>query len=276
MALMLDRKSIVIPAPTDVFDPRLGVDSVFRRTGAAVTASNETTGFEKENAYLEGFTFDSWQPGIPGVQWLRASLPVAYAANYLGIASHNLHTQEASVKVQHSTDRGLTWSDSSTVHAPGDSTPILILFDDVYAMDFRLWISSLNPVSIGVVNIGKVLTLDAPVQAPWASPSLARMNRFITEVSENGAFLGRAVVANGAELELDIRGIGMPWARDQWEEAVRLMESFPFFFAARDIGAEGGVAEREVFYGWATEQPSSGYSTNVYGRLRLKARGIVT
>ncbi len=276
MALMLDLKTIVIPAPTDVFDPRLGVDSIFRQTGAVVSASNETAGFEKENAYAEGFTFDSWKPGIAGVQWLRASLPVAYTANYLGIASHNLHTQEASIKVQHSTDRGTTWSDSSTVFAPGDSTPILILFDDVFAKDFRLWISSRLPVSIGVVNIGHVLTLDAPVQAPWAPPSLARMNRFITEVSENGAFLGRVVVANGAELELDIRGIGMPWARDQWEEAVRLMESWPFFFAARDIAAEGGVAEREVFYGWATEQPSSGYSTNIYGRLRLKARGIVT
>ena len=276
MALFLDPAHIVLPPQALDMPPRLGVDSLLRRTLATVTASAETTGFEKENGYAEGFTFDFWKPGAAGVNWLRASLPAAELSNYVGVAGHNLHLVGGSVKMQHSTDGGSTWSDSSAEHAPGDSAPLMILYDDIHAADHRLWINSDLPPSIAAVSFGEVLKLDAPVQAPWAPPALSRKNRYIGDVSENGAFLGRTIVAEGAELNLTVRGVGMPWVRGRWEETVRLLENWPFFFAARGGFLVSGASEIEVFYGWAEDQPSARYSTNVYGSIKLKARGIVS
>ncbi|KKN39089.1 hypothetical protein LCGC14_0746850 [marine sediment metagenome] len=273
MAVVLTSKAIILP-DQDVFAPRLGVDSLFRRTGVTVTESAETVGFESENAYAEGFTFDFWRPGVAGINWLRATLPIAYMSNYMGIAAHDLHLNGATIKAQHSTDGGATWTDSSSEYKPGTSEPLMILYDDVFAADHRLWINSPVPVTIGVVNMGQALKFDAPISAPWSPPHLARRNRFMTEVSESGNFLGRVIVADGARLELDVRGIGMGWAREDWEDTVRMLENYPFFFAARDRASM--VSEQEVFYGFTEEQPISQYDSNVYGSLALRARGIVT
>ena len=276
MAVALQSKTLFVPTAPDTFAPRLGAHTLLREASVGVSASADTTGGEKENAFAEGLTFDFWRPGTAGTHWLRASFGAARLSNYLGIAAHNLHQQGAVVKMQHSTDGGVTWTDSSEDFLPATSSPILILYTDVFAAEHRLLIVSTGAVSIGAVHFGEILALDAPLAAPWKPPHLARENRYLNEMSEGGAFLGRTVIAEGAKLELEIPGVGMVWARDKWEDTVRLIETRPFFFAARDAAAIGGVAEAEVFYGWAEDQPIIRYEQNVFGTLSLRARGIVT
>lgn len=277
MSLFVDSHAITVTPGEDTFPPRLGVHSLLREAGAAVTASAETTSGEKENAYKEGLTYDFWRPGVGGVNWLRCHLEKgAQAANYVGIAAHDLHLYNASVKMQHSTDGGATWTDSSSAFSPGSSAPILILYDDTFAADHRLHITTIGAPSIGVVNFGRILKLTAPIAGAWTPPHLARANRYVTEISEGGAFLGRSLIANGASLALEIDALSMPWLRAEWEGTVRLLETRGFFFAARDLADYGGVAAAEVFYGYAVGQPAAQYASNVYGRLNLDARGIVT
>jgi len=276
MPVVLQSKSLFVPNAPDTFAPRLGAHTLLRDAAAGVSASADTTGGEKENAYAEGLTFDFWRPGTAGTHWLRATFGAGRWSNYLGIAAHDLPQRGAVVKMQHSTDSGTTWTDSSDDFRPATSSPILILYTDVFAPSHRLLIVSDEAVSIGAVHFGEVLKLDAPLTAPWKPPHLSRANRYLNEVSEGGAFLGRSVIAEGAELELEIPGVGMAWVRDKWEDTVRLIETRPFFFAARDSDALGGVAEAEVFYGWAEDQPIVRYEQNVFGTLSLRARGIVT
>ncbi len=276
MTLVLDSKVLLVPH-ADVYAPRIGAENLLRSPQATVTASADTTGGEKENAYAEGFTFDFWRPGTSGVNLLHASFSGgARKSNYVGIAAHNLHQTGGVVTMQHSRDVGVSWSNSSGSFRPGDSSPIMILYDDVTAGDHRLVVRSDTPVSIGVVSFGEILKFNAPLGGGWTPPYLGRSNRYVNDVSEGGAFLGRSLIAEGARLSLRIRGADLPWLRDEWESTVRIIEQFPFFFAARDRDAIGGVAEAEVFYGWAVEQPRSGYENNVSGFFTLNAQGIIT
>ncbi|KKM87165.1 hypothetical protein LCGC14_1271720 [marine sediment metagenome] len=277
MSLFIDSHSIVVAADRDTFDPRIGVHSLLREADAAVSVSAETTGGEKENGYAEGFTFDFWRPGTSGTHWLRVSMSNgAKVSNYVAIAAHNLHQHAGTVKMQHSTDGGATWSDSSSEFMPADSSPLMILYDDTFAADHRLLIVSTGAVSIGVVHFGQILKLNAPLLGPWSPPNLSRLNRYVNEVADGGAFLGKSLLAEGAQLSLQISAVDMDWIRNEWEDTVRLLELRGFFFAARDLAAIGGVAAPEVFYGWTESQPSAQYDSNVYGGISLKARGIVT
>ena len=277
MSLFLDSHSITVIAPPNTFAPRIGAANLLRDSAADVSASADTVGGEKENAYKEGLTYDFWRPGTGGAHWLRAHLADgARRSNYVAIAAHDLHQHGASIKMQHSTDGGATWSDSSDDHAPGSSSPIMLLYDDTFAADHRLLVTSVSAVQIGVVHFGEVLELNAPLAGPWAPPYLSRANRYINEIAEGGAFLGKSIIAEGARLALNIKGVDLDWIRDKWEATVRLIETRGFFFAARDVAAAGGVSEIEVFYGWAEVQPAARYENNVYGAIALSARGIVT
>ncbi len=276
MTLILDSKTLLVPH-ADVYAPRIGAENLLRSPLATVTASADSVGGEKENAYSEGFTFDFWRPGSSGTHWLRASFTGSpLKSNYVGIAAHNLHQHGGSVKMQHSINDGGSWSDSSADFMPNDSSPIMIQYDDVSAGDHRLLVTSTGAVSIGAIFFGEILKFNAPLGGGWTPPYLGRSNRYVNDVSEGGAFLGRSLIAEGARLSLRIRGADLPWLRDKWEATVRIIEQFPFFFAARDRDAIGGVAEAEVFYGWAIEQPRSGYENNVSGFFTLNAQGIIT
>ena len=115
--------------------------------------------------------------------------------------------------------------------------------------------------------------------APWAPPYLARSNRYQNEIAEGGQFLGRTIIAEGSALELEIPGVNLGWARNVWEPIIRLIETRPFFFSARDVESAisaGDEIVQEVFYGWMEDQATTKYEQNVYGTISLTARGIVT
>lgn len=256
--------------------PRIGWHTIPRDGRTTMTASAETAGTgEHANAWREGLTHDFWRPGSSGTHWLRAHAIAALKVNYLGIAAHDLHATAGKVKLQHSTDGGGTWSDSSAEHLPGDSSPFMLLFDDVVAADYRLLVVSDKAVSIGVVMFGEVMAIPAPIIAPWPPPYLSRRVSYVSERAERGAFLGRSIVAEGADLALVFHGLREDWVRGTWEPALRQIEQYPFFFAARDLDEISDRAQ-EVVYAWTTAQPQASYETGTSMKLEIEARALIT
>lgn len=277
MGLVLSQTLALAEAETEtVFPPRMGVYTLFRDSGASVTVSAEdtTSNGHKENAYKEGFTHDFWKPGSSGDHWLRVSLGTSARADYMAIAAHDLHNNGGSVKAQYSTDGGSTWNDAHNAVTPASSEPLMILFDEQQAADWRLHVSSSGAVSIGVVHIGAVTKLRVGIQPPWTPPYLARDNRYVNQRSEGGQFVGRSLIAKGAQLSLDLQHVPMSWIRQTWEPVVREIEQYAFFFAARDLDAVGS-REREVFYGWMDSQPTAQYENPMWGSISLSARGLI-
>ena len=91
LQLTANEISSVANDPTYVLKGRIGAANLYRASEATVYASSEATGFEKENAYAEGFTFDFWKPSVAsGRSWIRASFSATQKAAYLGIAAHDL------------------------------------------------------------------------------------------------------------------------------------------------------------------------------------------
>jgi hypothetical protein len=252
-----------------------GVDTIFRRAGATVTASAEAGGAVL-NATKEGLTHDFWRPGAAGEQWARCIVPGLPLVNYLGIAAHDLHARGATVKAQYSTDGGSSWVDASSDFMPADSSPLMILFDDVEAGAWRVRVFSAEAVSIGVIHLGKALRLPSPIGAGFTPPYWSRTVRYATERAERGAFTGRTVISQGADLRLNVRGLDPAWIRAEWEPTLRQIEQFGFFFAAQDVDGAAGIEQAEVLYAWATDQPGSSYTSTVTGALTINAAGILS
>ena len=175
-----------------------------------------------------------------------------------------------------STAENITWLDASETFTPRTSGPILMLFDDVVALNHRLLLTVTTEPSIGAVHLGCALKFEAPLPGGYQPPSLSRADRHLPMVAEGGQFLGRSIISEGTTLDLQVTAIPMEWLRSRWEAHVRLLEQFPFFFAAGDEPLIDGIAEGGAVYAWAAQQPRSGYDSRVYGSLSLRAEGIVT
>lgn len=274
MSLVISNNSILASAVTNTAAPRILSNSLLRATGATVIASNETTGGEHENAWKEGFTYDFWKPGTSGTNTLQVTLESPLASNALGIAAHNLHQVGGVVKMQHSSD-GSTWTDSSTAYTVPNSQPLLILYTAQSALYHRLVVTSTGNPIIGVVIFGAALEMKEGIPAPFDPPYLGRDNRYVTERTEGGQFVGKGIIDTGARLAITVRGLTLDWIRDVWDPQVRTLEQYGFFFAARDLDQVGGIAEAEVIYGWADSQPRGRYDTPTHGSVTLRARGII-
>ena len=192
-----------------------------------------------------------------------------------GLPGRLIYSYTLSTAWDISTGEYITWVDSSDTHTPTDSSPIMMLHDEVVSLDHRVVINVTSTPSIGVINFGTTLKYTTPISSAHNPPHLNRDNRYVNEVSEGGANLGKSLISEGVDLTLDVRGHDTEWLRDQWESTVRLIEQYPFFFCARDV-PKIKEDEEEVFYGWTIDQPRGGYSNSVMGKNSIRARGIVT
>lgn len=236
------------------------------------------TGWDLSTAAYDGASFDL---SVAGQQTSPSGIdlsPDGVTLVICGSANAAVHAYTLATALNPSTAEFLTWSDVTGTHTVRTSAPLMLLYDDgdAVALHHRLVLTCTSAPSIGVVSIGCALKFDAPISTAWKPPHLARAHRYLNEVSDGGAYLGRSVIAEGADLALKVAGIDPDWLRSHWEPAMRLLETSPFFFCARDADSPDGVTEAEVFYGWLTGDAGSEYSDTPVGRLFLTARGIVT
>lgn len=255
-------------SPDRLDGPWLGHRNLLR-TASNVSFSAETVGGEAANAYVRGTTYDMWRPGSSGEHWLRATLSEAKVCNYLAIAAHDLHVQAGAIKMQHSTDSGQTWSDSSPEIIASNSRPIMIIYDDTLAADHRFVVNSTGAVSIGVVYFGRITEVPSVVEGGFSPPYENQETRVIGQISEGGEILGQLTVARGARLNAQLRGIDTDFISGDWREFVTDAESYPFFFTERtDIAVP--------FYGMAESRPTARWENTVNHSVDIRARGIVS
>lgn len=210
----------------------IGYNNLFTASGVTVTASGETTDYEKENAY-DWKQYDWWKHTITGISWLRASFTAAQDADYMAIYGHNLHDVGGSVKPQYSTDGGSSWNDADTAVSPTDGNAIFFSFTSVSAADWRAYIvTTTGSAVIAGVMIGEALTLDRDVTAGFSPPTLSPDIESKTAVSEMGVNLGVSNIRTGVSGNIPLTNISASWVRSSLAPLIEhLNNGYPCVFA---------------------------------------------
>lgn len=209
----------------------INYDNLFNDTGATVTASNEATGFEKENGHdWIGATF--WKPGVIGTQYLRAQFASNTPVKYFAIAAHNLGSEGCTVTFRYSTD-GIAWSNFSTAIVPTDDTPIMVY--DVTGQNtlyYEIQITNCTvDALIGIASFGVGLELPSPIPpGSWSPAPYADKYEMQTNVTDSGAFLGRSVRSKGIESLIMQDLVPVAWINANWEALIDHLARKPAFY----------------------------------------------
>lgn len=208
--------------------PRIGWQTWTRDDASiAVASSSEVATYEDDNVLTEN-TYEWWQPtSLPAT--LTFTLSSAQDVNYVGIAAHTMGTNNCAYKWQYHDGSG--WEDLVDASTTSNE-PIMGLFDSVNATQFRLNIlSGDDEPLIGVVYFGEVLESERGIYVGHSPITLAKKTIIRPNKSEDGNWLGRSVIRQGAANGIEIDNLSASWVRTYLKPFMESAVSYPFFFA---------------------------------------------
>lgn len=176
--------------------PMVLIENAFADGG--LSWSSQTADGFASNA-LGPQTYDYWTPAaMPAT--LQVSLSVARECNAMAIVAHNLGSKGATVIVEHM--EGVSWSEDLR-HSPKDDSAILMIWNGAVAASWRLRVTGPAAPSIGVVMLGKRLTIRSGVLTGYVALPHARRADLMTSTSMGGQFLGNRIKRRGAETAIE-------------------------------------------------------------------------
>lgn len=212
--------AVITSGSVEKFETAIAYDNLFIASGVTVTASSETSTFEKENAY-DWKQYDWWKPTASGTEWIRASFASAKTANYMAVFGHNFQDVGGSVKAQYSTDGGSTWNDATGDIAGIERRTIFVAFDDVLASDWRCLVTtSTGQAIIAGVMIGEAVYLNRGLSPGLDIPALAPIVESKTAMSELGVNLGASIKSTGVKGSISLTDIDPQWIRSDYAPLV--------------------------------------------------------
>jgi len=240
------------------------------RDGTA-TATTAAAGFAAVNA-LPPRTDSAWQPTAIPATW-TLTYPTARDVSFVGIAKHDLGTQNATIAIEYLV--GSTWTAFPGAGAlePVDDTPILLLtaLTEVDGMRVRITNADDEP-TISIIMAG--LADEWPRPFVWTGQPITEGDRigFENTIAVTGNWLGRSVVSDGLQF-----GVGMNHVTEAWRQtdlkafkAYANGEDAAFFIALRPLDYPD-----ELAYAWATNvvtatraMPNKRISTSVSMQLQ--------
>lgn len=234
---------------------------------ATRSASSAAADFPLDNAF-DYRADDYWMPTAGGTQSITLDNGSAKAADYMGIAAHDLHVQGATVKVYGSPDNS-TFTQLGSSAVPLSGAPFAILFAPASYRYYKVEFSGLAAAPrVGVLNLGARMQLQ---RGTWIGHAPAPYNRqvaYVASETEGGLPLPRSIqrVANQAEIALD--RLTPTWVRASWVPFSLWCESRPFFFF-------WNVARfpSEVMFAMGTPSPPAN-SHQSFMRVNMPLRGL--
>ena len=207
--------------------PSIAYSNLFRT--ATVTATDEATGYEKENAY-NGNLFDGWKPASAGTKYLKATFAAPVDADYFSVFGQDLFDQSDSVQLQYSTD-DIAWSNATSVITPTVGSVVYEEFTSVNARYWRVELITTKPAFLGFVAFGERLELPKKMMTGFAPPTFVRKNKYTNKSTIKGVPLPRTVERMASQLKIDQKYLDEAWARTNWFDFLDHAETLPFIFS---------------------------------------------
>jgi hypothetical protein len=232
-------------------NPVIGYDN--RVTVANISATSEAAGFPASNM-ANNSTFLRWaaEDGSPlGTEVISVAVATADLLNYVGIARHNLGSQQYSILIEGNTDADAspeTWVELVQEFIPADDSPIIARFDDTALAAIRITLTpgldTLEPPTISVLYVGALLVLERRLYVGHTPITYGRSSRIVSGRSEVGNFLGRITLSESLSTQVALQNLTPAWYRTYFHPFVLAAQESPFFFAWRpeDYPTEVGFA----------------------------------
>lgn len=210
--------------PGSLTDPRpkpvIGYDNLFLEAGTFVD-----TGTQYQNA-LNYNTFNGWLTGAAGSTFTFTATGDAEVADYFAFAAHDLHDNTGNIKLEY--HDGAAWQTAAEM-TPGTGDPFMILFDQVASTQWRVVVTSVGAVTIGVIFAGTRLTLQRGFHVGHEPAGFGHNYKILNATTEGGQFAGQAVQRTGASGTISLEWITSAWMRTYWRPFVAHADSKPWF-----------------------------------------------
>ena len=248
----------------------IGYHSILDDYDVTISASSEAAGFAAVNVKSR-LTHSGWKPAASGAQYLNVTASAGKAVDYIGLAAHTLASKAAVIDLEYSDD-GASWTSILGGYAPISDAPFLLLFAAQERLRYRLAVTpgGAELPTVGVVMLGARLALQRGIYVGHRPAPFNRKNRFNIDLSEGGQILGRAVVRQANETEVDLRRITPAWERAYLAPFLRAAEEQPFFFLWNTDDRYKG----EVMFAELTNEPEPVNDHKSFMACSLSLRGL--
>ncbi len=249
----------------------IAYQSMLDAADVSIAASSAASGFAAVNVKSR-LTYSGWKPSAGGAQTLTFTGTAGHTVDYLGIAGHNLFSQQATLDLQ-SSDDGVTWASLlGGGVAPVSDAPLLLIFTESAKNHFRLVVNVAGAAypTLAVVMLGQRMPLQRGIYVGHRPAPLNRELTYHTNDSEGGQMIGRSVVRRANRTALSFSRLTPSWLRSTWMPFQRAAETLPFFFMWNTQPRYRG----EVIYGQMMNQPEPVNSHQSFMSVELEIRGL--
>lgn len=226
---------------------RIGYD---RPEISSITTSSQAAGFDAANVSTPR-TDSAWRP-------TSATGAVAYhfdtnvIVSYMGVAKHDLGSQNATADVQIRTVSGGAWSTIPGLSVSPDSDePLFFLFDPVSVASIRLNVTASDAApTISVIAAGDVM--EWPQPATWTGTPITEGDQisFSVNRTDTGNWAGRTKISDGLQFSVEVDNLSESFRSGDFKsfKAHANGEVATFFIAPRPADYP-----EEVSYSWVTD-----------------------
>lgn len=235
---------------------RIGYENLFE-SATTITATDEETGYEKENAYNWNL-FDWWKPASAGTKYLTATFSSAVIVDYFALFGHTLHTYSDSIQLQYSTN-GSTWNDATDPQAPSTGRVLFVTFAAITAAWWRLKLITTGPCIIGAATFGQSLELPKGMKVGFIPPPFARNNKYSDKSTVKGVPLPRTIERMAGKITITQANVDPVWMRSNWAAFLDHAETQRWFFSWDSVNHS-----TEAAYCITKKDPNTKYSSTMY------------
>ena len=199
-------------------------------TTANTIVSSETAGFPGDAA-LNSDTYEYWVPSAMPATFTM-DYGVAVDVDCVGIAAHSFADDSVTITIEYSSD-AVSWTTVSLgAFGAQDGTPVLALFDKVFARYWRITFAGSTTPQIGVIFIGEALQMYRPFYGGHTPITYGRVTEYVGNKSEGGQTLGTSVIRKGTQTEFSWKHLPKSWVDSDFDPFIRAtLAAQPFFIA---------------------------------------------
>lgn len=260
------------PGQKEYVDGRaiIGYRSILDEPDVGIVATSETSGFAAVNVKSR-LTYSGWRPSGTGTQYLTATGSNGHAVDYLTIAGHNLASKAAVIDFEYFD--GASWVSILDGYVPVSDAPIMLLFDQVEALAYRLRVdvNGTQYPTIAAILMGERLSLQRGIYVGHAPAPYSPDVDFLTEETEGGQIVGSSVMSAMFSTSVTLKRITPTWARAHLTPFLAVArKKIPFSFMWNTDDRYKG----EVIYGTLQNRPSLSNEHQSFMACDLDIRGL--
>lgn len=220
--------TIIIPAGSIQHRPRIAYQNYMEDPFVTIGGDPTTDGNVPANlADWNMSTF--WEPASGGVSLATFYLAAPKLVNYFAFYNQTLYLYGGTLTLQYSLDGGSTWLDAVTA-APGSNAVVYLTFDSITAQYWRIAMNSTTAARLSLAAFGQDMQLERGQWVGVSPPPYLRTSKVTTNISDNGALIGRSVIRTGHSMSLDLDFLTPSWVRNNWLPFMIHAESKPFYY----------------------------------------------